>query len=256
MTDVSSTASCSSAPASVMSSSPRSERIIATPSGWAMYGSPDRRTWSRCASRATSYASSISVGLALGRRRCAPTRAAAAARRRRSGGRRRRARRRGASHRSPACGRGSRRAGRGRAGSRARARTRSPTTSPPSRSTSRAVAAAVPPVAITSSTTSTCSPGAIASRWISSRSVPYSSSYSSRSISHGSFPGLRTGHEAGVQAVRHRRREHEAARLDPDAPCRPGSPRTARPARRPSPGTRRARPSSGVMSLKTIPGFG
>ena len=60
MTDVSSTASCSNAPASVMSSRPRSERIIATPSGCAMYGSPERRTWSRCASRATSYASSIS----------------------------------------------------------------------------------------------------------------------------------------------------------------------------------------------------
>ena len=36
-------------------------------------------------------------------------------------------------------------------------------------------------------------PGATASRWISSRSVPYSSSYSSRSISHGSLPALRTG---------------------------------------------------------------
>ena len=51
---VSSTASCSSAPASVTSSRPRSARIIATPSGCAMYGSPDRRIWSRCASRATT----------------------------------------------------------------------------------------------------------------------------------------------------------------------------------------------------------
>ena len=92
----------------------------------------------------------------------------------------------------------------------------SPTTSPPSRSTSRAVAAAVPPVAITSSTISTRSPGAIASRWISSRSVPYSSSYSSRSISHGSLPGLAHRDEPGDVAVRDRRREHEAAGLDPE----------------------------------------
>src|SRR5262245_2805126 len=61
VTDVSSTASCSSAPASVTSSRPRSDRIIATPSGCAMYGSPERRTWSRCASRATSYACSTSA---------------------------------------------------------------------------------------------------------------------------------------------------------------------------------------------------
>ena len=46
MTAVSSTASCSSAAASVTSSRPRSARITATPSGCAMYGSPERRIWS------------------------------------------------------------------------------------------------------------------------------------------------------------------------------------------------------------------
>ena len=56
---------------------------------------------------------------------------------------------------------------------------------PPSFSTSRATAAAVPPVARTSSTISTRCPSSIASLWISSRSVPYSSSYSQNSTSQG-----------------------------------------------------------------------
>ena len=41
--------------------------------------------------------------------------------------------------------------------------------------------------------TSTRSPGWMASRWISSLSVPYSSWYSSRTTAHGSLPALRTG---------------------------------------------------------------
>ena len=118
-----------------------------------MYGSPDRRTWSRCASRATSYASSISAVSRWSSRlrtdsssgRSAPSTFATARRGGRVG-------RRGASHRSPACGRGSRRAGRGRARKPSSSTNAKPTTAPPSRSTSRAVAAAVPPVAITSST--------------------------------------------------------------------------------------------------------
>ena len=55
-----------------------------------------------------------------------------------------------------------------------------------------------------------------ASRWISSRSVPYSSSYSSRSISHGSLPGLAHRDEAGAEPVGDRRGEDEAPGLDAD----------------------------------------
>ena len=50
---VSSTASWSSAAAMVTSSRPRSARIIATPTGWEMYGSPERRTCSAWARQAT-----------------------------------------------------------------------------------------------------------------------------------------------------------------------------------------------------------
>jgi hypothetical protein len=66
-------------------------------------------------------------------------------------------------------------------------------TLPPIRSTSSAVALAVPPVARTSSTIRTRSPGATASLWISSVAVAYSSEYSAASVSHGSLPFLRTG---------------------------------------------------------------
>ena len=68
-----------------------------------------------------------------------------------------------------------------------------PATLPPIRSTSVAVALAVPPVARTSSTISTRSPGATASLWISSVAVPYSSPYSDASVSQGSLPFFRTG---------------------------------------------------------------
>ena len=66
-------------------------------------------------------------------------------------------------------------------------------TLPPIRSTSSAVAREVPPVARTSSTIRTRSPGATASRWISSVAVPYSSSYWAASVSQGSLSTLRTG---------------------------------------------------------------
>ena len=65
--------------------------------------------------------------------------------------------------------------------------------SPPRPVTRRAVADAVPPVASTSSITRIRSSGWMASRWISSLSRPYSSSYSSRATAHGSLPALRTG---------------------------------------------------------------
>src|SRR5262245_53714362 len=68
-----------------------------------------------------------------------------------------------------------------------------PTTLPPMRSTSCAVAWAVPPVASTSSTIRTRSPGPTASRWTSRVAVPYSSAYSAASVSHGSLSALRTG---------------------------------------------------------------
>ena len=48
-TPVSSTVSCSSAATSVVVSMPSSARIVATASGWVMYGSPDLRSWPRCA---------------------------------------------------------------------------------------------------------------------------------------------------------------------------------------------------------------
>src|SRR5262245_1414776 len=59
VTVVSSTASWRSAAAIVMCARPSPPRIMATPSGCAMYGSPDRRPWSAWATRATSNARSI-----------------------------------------------------------------------------------------------------------------------------------------------------------------------------------------------------
>ena len=98
-------------------------------------------------------------------------------------------------------------------------------------------------------------PRLIASRWISSRSVPYSSSYSSRSISHGSFPALRTGTNPAVRLY-----ATGAANTKPRASI-PSTLST----RRPSNGCARASTarlnasacaSNGVMSLKMTPGFG
>ncbi len=51
---VSSTASCSRAADTVMSSRPSSATILATDTGWVTYGSPDLRVWPAWASRARS----------------------------------------------------------------------------------------------------------------------------------------------------------------------------------------------------------
>ena len=128
---------------------------------------------------------------------------------------------------------------------------------PPERSRrAGTVAAAVPPVASTSSTISTRSPGWMASRWISSLSVPYSSSYSSRATAHGSLPGLAHRDEAGADPVGDRRGEDEAAGLDADHPVDRRRRRSGRRARRSRRGTRSASPSSGVMSRNVTPGCG
>ncbi len=66
VTPVSSTASCSRAAARVMSSRPRSARMVATASGWEMYGSPDFRSWPSWAASATAYAWTIIVESPLG----------------------------------------------------------------------------------------------------------------------------------------------------------------------------------------------
>src|SRR6478609_9191796 len=68
-----------------------------------------------------------------------------------------------------------------------------PVTVAPARSTRRQVAATVPPVARTSSTTSTRCPGWSALSCISRTADPYSRVYSSRSEGPGSLPDLRTG---------------------------------------------------------------
>ena len=94
----------------------------------------------------------------------------------------------------------------------------SPAMTPPSVSTSTAVAAAVPPVASTSSMIRIRSPGWIASRWISSLSVPYSSWYSSRTTAHGSLPALRTGTKPAPDPIGDRRGEDEAPGFDADHP--------------------------------------
>ena len=101
-----------------------------------------------------------------------------------------------------------------------------------------------------------CSPGCTASRWISSRSVPYSSSYSSRSISHGSLPALRTGTNAGAEPVGDRRGEDEARGPRCRAPGRSGRPaKCVGDARRWSTRKASTSASSGVMSLNTTPGL-
>src|SRR5690606_21517696 len=66
-------------------------------------------------------------------------------------------------------------------------------TLPPARAKSLTAASAVPPVAIRSSMSSTRMPSLIASEWISTMSVPYSSAYSCPIVFQGSLPFLRTG---------------------------------------------------------------
>src|SRR3954453_16408939 len=104
------------------------------------------------------------------------------------------------------------------------------TTSPSSCSTSWHSARAVPPVANRSSWTSTRAPAATASEWTSSASVAYSSTYSARTVSCGSLPGLRAStnpapssratagpaRKPRAGAAGDRRPEQEAARLGPD----------------------------------------
>src|SRR3954454_18250058 len=72
-------------------------------------------------------------------------------------------------------------------------RTEKACTTPPHRSTSWRVASAVPPVARTSSTTSTRSPEPMASSCISRVAAPYSSAYETAYDGPGSLPALRTG---------------------------------------------------------------
>ena len=68
-----------------------------------------------------------------------------------------------------------------------------PSRTPPSFFTSEPAAAAEPPVAIMSSTTSTCWPVLIASACIWKKSCPYSLSNPASSVGPGSFPGFLKG---------------------------------------------------------------
>ena len=96
----------------------------------------------------------------------------------------------------------------------------------------------------------------MASRWISSVAVPYSSSYSSALGLPGQLARLAHRHEPGAEVVGDRRREDEPARLDARRPCRRCRGRSARRSGRSSSRTRCGSASSGVMSLKTMPGSG
>ena len=102
------------------------------------------------------------------------------------------------------------------------------------------------------------SPGHSASSWISSASVPYSSAYSSRTGRPRQLAGLAHRHEPGAEArTATGAAEEEAPRLDADDLRR--TPVAGGPARRcRSTARRNAGPSasSGVMSLKTMPGCG
>ena len=152
--------------------------------------------------------------------------------------------------------RGGRRARPGRRGRRSRSGTRCRRSRRRASRPGAAVAAAVPPVASTSSMTRIRSSGWMASRWISSLSVPYSSWYSSRTTAHGSLPALRTGTNAGAEAVGDGRGEDEARAPRCRRRGRPRRRRSGRRARR-SPGrTPPASPSSGVMSRNVTPGCG
>ena len=68
-----------------------------------------------------------------------------------------------------------------------------PTTCPPSLFTSLIMASMVPPVAMRSSTINTFCPGFMASLCISITAEPYSKSYSTDTVSHGSLPFFLTG---------------------------------------------------------------
>src|SRR3954465_9260043 len=129
------------------------------------------------------------------------------------------------------------------------------TTSPSSCSTSWHSPRPAPPVASRSSWTSTRAPAATASEWTSSASVAYSSTYSPRTVSCGSLPGLaRTTNPApSSRATAGPSRKPRAS-----APMTTSTRRSR--ARSASPVTAASSPSgearTGVMSLKTMPGFG
>ena len=74
----------------------------------------------------------------------------------------------------------------------------------------------MPPVARTSSTTSTRSPLSRESRCTSTAETPYSSSNSSPTTAAGSFPDFRTRNEPAAEGNRNRGAEEESARFHPD----------------------------------------
>src|SRR5262249_18292503 len=122
----------------------------------------------------------------------------------------------------------------------------------PSYSVSSATALAVPPVAITSSTISTRSPGCSASLCISRWSSPYSSAYETLTVGAGSLPSLRTGTKPAPRRSA-RRLPRMKPRLSIATTLSAGRPwqraTSSSVARRKSTGSL----SSVVMSLKTIP---
>ena len=149
----------------------------------------------------------------------------------------------------------SRRACPGRPGTASSTRKPSPTTAPPRRSTSRAVAEAVPPVASTSSTTSTRSPGAPRRG-----GSPAVGAVLEGVLLAGDRPGqlarLADRHEAGTEPVGDRGGEDEAAGLDAEHVHRSRRRGSRRPGRRPPP-----RRPSGVAEqrrdvLEGHPGLG
>src|SRR5579875_993341 len=132
-------------------------------------------------------------------------------------------------------------------------RTAIPATAAPDCLTRAAVARAVPPVASTSSTISTRSPGPKAS-WCTSRvAVPYSSWYSCANVADGSLPFLRTGTKPAPL-----RYATGAARMNPRASI-PATLSTG-PNDAASASTTALKTlgsaSSGVMSLNSTPGCG
>src|SRR3954449_8207359 len=129
-----------------------------------------------------------------------------------------------------------------------------PTTVPPSCSTSRHSVRAVPPVARRSSCTSTRAPLATASVCSSSASVPYSRTYSARTVAAGSLPGLRASTNPAPSS---------RARAGPSRNPRASAPMTTSMsggATSASPVTAASRPfgsaRTGVMSLNPMPGLG
>src|SRR5919204_4873064 len=128
-------------------------------------------------------------------------------------------------------------------------------TSPCCFRTSCAAPQAVPPVARRSSTIATFSPARTESTCASSTPLPYSSAYSTRSVLYGSFPSLRTGDKPIFS---------RSARAAPKTNPR-DSMATMR--SKPRPRSRSSMssstvcnafgsPSTGVMSLKRMPGWG